>query len=196
LGVRWRFLLLAYLTKSQPDLWPRYGLLPFAIGAPILAWATTSISGRELRWARMFPPVVATLCLVQLVWGIIGAQRFIARASEKREVAEYLGERFLADPELKVFCDDRTIRALSSIPEDRFVGSAGCPTETATFLDYLSHQGVQYIVYAERDHSTAARVFREMGEDEIKRSLDLIRCPVSVARSSDLRLYARAGGGE
>jgi hypothetical protein len=194
-GCSLAFLLLAYLTKSQPDIWPRYGLLLFAMGAPILAWATTSIGGREPGWARMFRPVVATLCAVQLLWGLVGAQRFITRASEKREVAAYLRERFLADPELKAFCDDRTVRVLSSIPEDRFIGSAGCPAESATFLHCLNQRGVQYIVYDERDQSTAARVFREIGEDRIKSSLDLVRCPVSVARSSDLRLYARSASG-
>src|SRR5262245_13385341 len=43
------FLLLAYFTGSQPDIWSRYGLLFFALGLLVTAWTFLTVNGRLSR---------------------------------------------------------------------------------------------------------------------------------------------------
>src|SRR6185369_11280425 len=41
------FLLIAYATKNQPEIWPRYGLIFFALGLPLLAQYSSSKDFKE-----------------------------------------------------------------------------------------------------------------------------------------------------
>src|SRR5437588_4861242 len=45
-------LVTAYLTHQQPMIFPRYGLLLFSLGIPILAWAFLRVRQQKPLWAR------------------------------------------------------------------------------------------------------------------------------------------------
>ena len=47
------FLILAYCSRNQPEIYERYGLIIFALGIPILAWTLVAISGWKPYAARM-----------------------------------------------------------------------------------------------------------------------------------------------
>jgi hypothetical protein len=62
------FLLAAYLTNNQPQIWIRYGLLLFAIGAPIMIWCYLTISDQMPRLKRAAAALTIGACLLQ--WGL------------------------------------------------------------------------------------------------------------------------------
>jgi hypothetical protein len=62
------FLLAAYFTNNQPEIWTRYGLLFFVLGIPLLIWASAALSARMPRWRRWIAAVTIGGCLVQ--WGL------------------------------------------------------------------------------------------------------------------------------
>jgi len=62
------FLLAAYFTNNQPEIWTRYGLLFFVLGIPILIWASAALPARLPRWRRWIAAVTIGGCLAQ--WGI------------------------------------------------------------------------------------------------------------------------------
>jgi len=62
------FLLAAYFTNNQPEIWTRYGLLLFVLGIPILIWASAALSARMPQWRHLIAAVTILGCLVQ--WGL------------------------------------------------------------------------------------------------------------------------------
>ena len=44
-------LIVAYLTHQQPIIFPRYGLILFSLGIPILAWTYFAIVRRRPQWS-------------------------------------------------------------------------------------------------------------------------------------------------
>jgi hypothetical protein len=82
------FLLTAYLTNNQPQIWTRYGLFLFAIGAPIMIWASATISARAPKLRRAVGLLTIGACLLQ--WGLQlhDAVAYARGAAPQRPVAE------------------------------------------------------------------------------------------------------------
>src|SRR5205814_2308700 len=55
-------LLIAYLTHQQPIIFPRYGLILFSLGIPILAWTFLAITRRRPEWSRRILTMIIVLC--------------------------------------------------------------------------------------------------------------------------------------
>ncbi|MGH9427966.1 MAG: hypothetical protein ACRD2L_16905, partial [Terriglobia bacterium] len=107
------FLILAFVTKNQPDMLNRYGLMLFALGLPVFGWSCLAIKGWNSRWTRALFALFVILCLWQ--WGLQarhGAQ-YLEEVSQKRIIADYLRDKHRSSPDSRIFCDDATVQVLS-----------------------------------------------------------------------------------
>lgn len=178
------FLLVAYFTKNQPAIWARYCLVLFALGAPVIAWILSASREWKPAWAVRLAVLLGALCLWQWAFQVRDGGTFLSQVSQKRIVANYLRESFQGSSNLKVFCDDDTIKVLAGIPADSFVSSSSSPGDSKSFLDYLKENRVEYLVYERRDRSAAEKLFRELGEERINDHFQLV-----ASTNKDLRLY-------
>lgn len=180
------FLLVAYFTKKQPAIFARYCLVLFALGLPVLAWICLEARDWKPAWARSLGALLLVLCLWQFTVQLGDGASYLNEVSRKRIVANYLRENFPGGSDLKVFCDDDTIKALAGIPAGSFVDSSSSPGDAKSFMDYLNEHRVEYLVYERRDRSAAEKLFRDLGEERIKDLFQLV-----ASTSTDLRLYRR-----
>jgi hypothetical protein len=162
------FMLLAYATHKQPIIFPRYGLILFVLGAPVLPWAYLRITRQRPRIrGRLLAAIIALSLLnasIQLAYSI----GYINRELAHGRVASFLRSQFR--PGMKIFNDDSTILALSEIPAETFHSSTDAPLNREGFLDYLRDEKVEYLVYVNGSETTPARLFPELrrgGESEI-----------------------------
>jgi len=156
------FLILAYITRNQPDIFDRYGLIVFALGIPILAWTLVAIAGRKPYLARMLAVVVVIACVADSESQIGDIPIYIAQAQPKQIVANNIFHIHEANPSIRIFCDDATVQALSGSPPVRFLGSSSSPNDRELFLTYLKENGVEYVVYSDTEASTMTKLFPEL----------------------------------
>ena len=187
------FLVLAYFTRNQPDIWPRYGLILFALGLPILAWTIATIKQQRPVWAGTILVALAALCVGQ--WGLQVRQgwHFIADVSHKRLVADYLRDTFREGRSSKIFCDDSTVRVLSGISESSFLDSSNAFADQERFLTFLTKNRVEYLVYERREESPATDMFWDH-----KNNGELFQLVVSTnpgASGLRIQVYRFTGGG-
>jgi hypothetical protein len=184
------FIVLAYLTHKQPIIFPRYGLILFALGLPSLPWAFLNLTRRDTRSRRRaWLITVAATCLLSASIQFTYSAGFINREYARQAVADYLGAHFPYGTGTRVFNDDGTVLALSGIPPENFLSSNEAPGERAAFMAYLKERKVEYLVYIDRADSAPARLFPELkhgtGNDVFE--------PVMHARSTflpaDIWLY-------
>ncbi|HSE36240.1 MAG TPA: hypothetical protein VLG74_02990 [Blastocatellia bacterium] len=178
------FLLIAFLTKNQPAIFARYCLVLFALGLPVLVWIF--LEAGKWRPARSLPLVGALmiLCLWQWTVQLRDGASYVNHIAQKRFLADYLREGLKDTSNLKVFCDDDTIKVLAGIPSDSCLRSAGLPRDSKTFLDYLRENRVAFVVYERRNGSTSEKAFRDLGEEDLADHFQLV-----ASTSGDLRLY-------
>jgi hypothetical protein len=184
------FILLAYLTHKQPIIFPRYGLILFALGLPILPWTFLKLTRRGAPLQRRaWLMTIAAICLLNAGAQLAYSTGFINREYARQAVADYLRTHFQAGAGAHVFNDEGTVLALSGIPPESFLSSNDAPREPARFMAYLKEKKVEYLVYINRDDYTPAKLFPELqhgtGNDVFE--------PVMHARSSflhaDIWLY-------
>ena len=159
-------LTIAYLTHQQPIIFPRYGLILFSLGIPILAWTYLSITKRRPDVSRRILVGIIVLCVLNAAAQFAGGVGELNRYSAQRRVAEYLRQHFDQKSNAKIFCDEGTVKVLSGIPEDRFVASADVPSDYDGFYAALATNHVDWLVVAQQQSSTPARLFpwSEYGE--------------------------------
>src|SRR5207248_1039087 len=163
---------LAYFTKAQPILLPRYGLTLFAVGLPLFAWSLqyclARISGKRTR--ALIWLAVTIVCLVEFdrKLPVIGKVRQDYQA-HLRIVATLTAE-MRQQPQSRCFSDDVAIRVLSHFPADRFLRSAVIPSGATpngdVFLKYLRSEGVNYLIYFPTEDSLPVKFFPELGRDD------------------------------
>ena len=156
------FLLLAYFTRNQTDIWDRYGLINFALGVPVLAWTFAAIEDRKPYLARMLAIPALILCLNDLQCQIGDIPDYIQQGKPQQIIANKLWARFEENPNMRFFCDDAGVRVLSGVPKEKFLVSSDSPLDKEMFLTYLKENGVQYLVCADDEESTPAKLFPEM----------------------------------
>jgi predicted membrane-bound dolichyl-phosphate-mannose-protein mannosyltransferase len=87
------FLVLAYLTNKQPIIFPRYGLILFALGLPVLPWAFLTITQSKPQWARKLLLSIVVVCVlnagIQLAYSV-----YYIRKYEHGALADYLRAQF------------------------------------------------------------------------------------------------------
>jgi hypothetical protein len=151
----------AYLTHQQPIIFPRYGLILFTLGLPILAWTFLWIRKHHPQRARAALVTIITLCLFDAGIQFVGAVGTIKQYRVQRAVADYLRNHFDLKSDTRIFCDEGTVRVLSGIPEGRFVTSSQAPRDDIEFARFVQLSRVEYIVLANVQGSTLAAKMRD-----------------------------------
>src|SRR5262249_41002565 len=136
----------AYLTHQQPIIFPRYGLVLFSLGVPILAWTYFAIKRRHPHLSGRVIVAIIVLCALNISAQSGGTVGELNRYSAQRRVADYLRTHFDRRSNAKIFCDEGTVRVLSGIPEDRFLTSADAPHDRAAFIEHLHENHGEYLV--------------------------------------------------
>ncbi len=156
------FIVFAYLTYKQPIIFPRYGLINFALGLPLLPWTFLELTRRRQRWSRRLLTGIIALCLlnagIQLAYSI----GYINRERAHGAIASHLRSQFQTDSTIRIFNDDGTVLALSEIPAENFLSTADAPHDRAGFLNFLKERKVSYLVFIDRQGSTPAQLFPEL----------------------------------
>jgi hypothetical protein len=152
-------LVVAYLMHQQPIIFPRYGLILFGVGIPILAWTYFAIVRERPQWSKRLLIVIVALCVLNACAQFAGGVGELNRYAAQRRVADYLRQHFDANSNAKIFCDEGTVRALSGIPEDRFVTSSDIPKDHDGFWSALMTNNVEWLVIAQQPGSTPANFF-------------------------------------
>jgi len=152
-------LVVAYLTHQQPIIFPRYGLILFALGLPILAWTLLKIRTVSPRFARAALIVTIVLCGIDTTVQCAVVVGTLNQYRTQRAVADYLRDHFDNKSPGKVFCDDGTVRVLSGVPPDRFIDSTNAPKDRESFLRFLDETGVDYLIVIETERSTPFELF-------------------------------------
>ena len=157
------FLILAYCSRNQPEIYERYGLITFALGIPILAWTLVAISGWKPYVAQMLTGLVVLVCFADLDSQFSDIPDYITQAKPQQILANNISSICDANPSIRIFCDDATVQALSGLPPVRFLGSSNSPNDRELFLTYLKENDVEYVVYTDTEGSTMAKLFPELG---------------------------------
>jgi len=181
-------LLGAYFTHQQPIIFPRYGLILFGLGGPILAWTYLWIREHKPQLARRVLVAIVLICSLDASIQFVGAVGEIKRYRAQRAVADYLRDHFDRNSNAKIFCDEGTVRVLSGIPEERFLTSTNAPKDRQAFMAFLDQNNVEYLVFVKRIDSTPARVFPDAASAE-PASLDLVIHSYAEFLQTDIWLY-------
>jgi len=157
-------LLVAYLTHQQPIIFPRYGLILFSLGIPILAWCFLTLKQRKPLWARTLLISIIVICVFDWSVQFAGAIGSLNQYRAHRAVADYLRDHYQPTAGTRIFCDDGTVQVLSGIPMEKFLTSSDAPGDPENFLKYLQEKKVEYLVFVANRISTPVKLFPN-GED-------------------------------
>lgn len=181
------FIVLAYLTHKQPIIFPRYGLLHFALGAPLLPWTFLQIKRLKPLWSRRLLYAVVAVSLFNACVQLAYSAGYVHREHTYSSVASSLRAQF--QPGMRIFSDDGTVTALSEIAPENFRSSTGAPRDRAGFLNYLKEQQIVYLVFIERPDSTPARLFPELKDGAGNETFEPLLHATSKFLPADIWLY-------
>ncbi|HKR59989.1 MAG TPA: glycosyltransferase family 39 protein [Pyrinomonadaceae bacterium] len=153
------FLLAAYLTRQAPIIFPRYGLILFSLGIPILAWTFLKLRERKPLWARTLLVSIIVICVFDWSIQFAGAVGTLNQYRVQRDVSDYLRAHYRPDLDGLIFCDDGTVQVLSGIAPEKFLTSAEAPKDRAAFLAFLKERKVEYLVFVANQISTPVKLF-------------------------------------
>ena len=154
------FIVTAYLTKSQSDIWHRYGLLMFSLGLPAAAYSVQQLVRPFSFRAKAVLASVLVIGLVQ--FGIQAADfaKFVIRKPRNEIIANYLRHEYASDPTIKIFCDSPEVRVISGIPREQLFDSFAAPRDKAGFIGFLQTKGIKFLVIPEEaETSTPSQLF-------------------------------------
>jgi hypothetical protein len=155
-------LVTAYLTHQQPMIFPRYGLLLFSLGIPILMWTVLRLKQQKPLWARRVLVSVIALCVFDASIQLVGSVGSLNQTSAQRAVADYLHAHFEPNSNASIFSDDGTASVMSGIPEEKILTSADAPHDRGSFLALLKERNVEYLVLVNKKDSTPVKLFPEL----------------------------------
>ncbi len=151
------FLLLAYVTNNQPEIWPRYGLLFFTLGLPLVAKRLTVNPNQAIHTDKFFSiPGVANLRLqyataaifaLQFCVQLVDVTRITVKADPHAVVAEFLHNQRRLDQTATVYCEDGAVRVMSGIPLEEFKDQYNSPADDDLFLESLRENQIRFLVY-------------------------------------------------
>jgi hypothetical protein len=167
------FVLLAYVTKRQPVILPRYALVFFGLGLPLLAWLLQLLleQYKPVWLAKSAAVIGITFCF----WNAKNQMPIISKVRDDfrvhRRIAGIVADALHRSPDdrSRCFSDDVSVRVLSHLPAERFVRSSMVP-ETAGktaggFESYLREQDVAYLVYMRVEDSLPPKLLPDLGQD-------------------------------
>jgi hypothetical protein len=155
-------LVAAYLTHQQPMIFPRYGLILFSLGIPILAWTVLRVRQGKTVWARRLLISIVAICIFDGSIQFVGAVGSLNAISAERSVADYLHTHFDPNSNARIFSDEGTVSVMSGILEEKFLTSSDTPRDRAGFLSFLKEKNVEYLVFVSKGDSTPAKLFPEL----------------------------------
>jgi len=162
------FIVMTYLTKNNTDIWPRYGLILFSLGLPVLAYSAQQIFRRPSVLAKAALGIAVVVGIVQLKTQVEDLTRFVTQKERSQMIANYLKQEYASDPTIKVFCDSPEVRIVSGIPGDHFYHSFfdGVPKDRVGFLGFLRTNGIKFLVIPEENEtSTPSQLFPSLVKD-------------------------------
>jgi hypothetical protein len=170
------FLLFAYLTGRQPDIWTRYGLLFFTLGLPVTAWTFDSLVETKKPRLKLFLVGAFALILVFQMKSQIGEfASVVSEETARIEIAEYLKGVYRDDPGLRIYCEDGNVRFLSGIQQDKFLTAYQLPADTASLLRRFDEAGVKYVVCNTWEVSQLIKLFPELSQAKGNDIFHLVR---------------------
>jgi len=172
------FLLLAYFTRNQPEIWPRYGLVFFTLGLPLVASRylnsgvlhrrRPSFTGRQLSAS-----LLVVLFFVQFSIQLVDVTRMIVTTDPNLMTAQYLEDQRRTDQATRVYCEDGAIRVLSGIPLEEFRDQYNSPADDDAFLQSLKDNGVRFLVYKDLAGSRLKGIIERLRSRRLNRGLTL-----------------------
>ena len=153
---------IAYLTHQQPIIFPRYGLILFTIGIPILFWVYFALRARNPQWARRLVIVIVAICVFDAGIEAVSAVGFVNATAKQRDVANYLRDHVDSKPNSRIFSDEGTVTVMSGLPSEMFLSSSDTPRDRQSFLSRLKEKRVEYLVFVDHEDSTPANLFPEL----------------------------------
>jgi len=152
----------AYITHQQPIIFPRYGLILFSLGIPILAWCFLSLKRQKPRWARTLLISIIGICVFDWSVQFAAAVGSLNQYRAHRVVADYLRDHYEPTAGRRIFSDEGTVTVLSGIAEERFLTSSDAPRDRESFLAFLKEKNVEYLVFIKKVDSTPAKLFPDL----------------------------------
>jgi hypothetical protein len=154
------FISVAYFTKNQSDIWPRYGLILLGLGLPALAYSAQRFAGSPSILAKLALAVTLIAGATQYKTQAEDLWRFASTNDRSQTIASYLKQAYAADPSIKIFCDQTEVRVLSGIPRGQFFDSWFVPKDRAGFIKYLQSKGIKFLVIPqESETSTPGQLY-------------------------------------
>jgi hypothetical protein len=154
------FILFAYLTKNNTDIWPRYGLVLFTLGLPILAYSARQFFRERSVLATAVLGIAIVVGIFQIKTQAQDLARFVSQTVRSEEIAKYLRKEYTSDPSIKIFCDHPEVRVNSGIPREQFYDSFHAPTDQEGFIGYLKTNGIKFLVIPqESETSTPSQLY-------------------------------------
>jgi hypothetical protein len=167
------FLTFAYLTKRQPVILPRYGLIFFVLGLPLLAWLLQLfIRYWKPAWmARCAATAAIAFCFWQSKHQLPVIFKVLDDFRAHRQVANIIATAFHESPDstARCFSDDVAVRVLSRLPPERFVRSTLAPAwaweSVGGFEMYLREQRAAYLVFMHIEDSLPPKLLPELSRN-------------------------------
>jgi hypothetical protein len=182
-------IVLAYLTGTQPIVFPRYGLILFTLGIPILAWTVLTLKNRKPHLARRLLTAVIMICVFDAGVQLVGSVGLLNQISAQRTVADYLHAHSQPDSNARIFCDEGTVQALSGIPPEKFLTSFDAPRDREGFLAFLKERNVEYLVVVRQESSTPSRLFPRLRDGELLSPFEPVMSSHSAFLPTEISLY-------
>jgi dolichyl-phosphate-mannose-protein mannosyltransferase len=157
------FLLFAYLTGRQPDIWSRYGLLFFTLGLPVTAWTFLSITSERPRLKLILAAALSLICLLQLKNQSNETASVVSEETARTAIADYLKAIHHEDPGLRIYCEDGSVRFLTGLSKDQFLTAYQLPYEATALLKDFDEAGVKYVVCNNFEVSQLIKLYPDLG---------------------------------
>jgi hypothetical protein len=158
------FLLFAYFTGRQPDIWSRYGLLFFTLGLPVTAWTFLAVTEERPRLKFVLAAALSIIFVLQTKGQVSEVASVVSEETARTGIAAYLKEVHRDDPGSRIYCEDGNVRFLTGIPAERFLTSYRLPADTTALLKHFDQAGVKYVVCNTWEVSQLVKLFPEVGK--------------------------------
>jgi len=170
------FLLMAYVTRNQPEIWPRYGLISFTLGLPLLAYGltlnqpfTAPHSSRNLRLLYLTGGFMVLQFCVQL----IDVTRIVVKPDTNLIAAQFLEDQRRLDEATTIYCEDGAIRVLSGIPLEEFKDQYNSPADENAFIESLRKNQVKLLVYKDLPGSRLKEIIAKISGQQKRTGITL-----------------------
>jgi Dolichyl-phosphate-mannose-protein mannosyltransferase len=158
------FLLFAYFTGRQPDIWSRYGLLFFTLGLPVTAWTYLTFTRERPRLKFMMASALAIIFLLQMKGQISEMASVVGEETARIAIAGYLKRVHQDDPGSRIYCEDGNVRFHTGIPADMFLTAYQLPADSSALLKRFDEAGVKYVVANTWEVSQLVKLFPDVNK--------------------------------